>query len=111
LDRWENFDLPPNSIWNVNFPECEPKGLRMTTQGRRRYFDLMEQRLDPRGKPYFWIGGDGGPEYQAGEGTDVEAVQDGYVSLTPLRMDLSCAESISKRREFDAVFGCLGARD
>jgi 5'-nucleotidase len=108
LDRWEMFDLPSNSIWNVNFPECEPKGFRMTAQSRRRYFDLMERRVDPRGKPYFWVGGDGGPEYEAGEGTDAEAVLDGFVSLTPVHMDLTCRGSIARRPEFDEIFGGRG---
>jgi len=105
LDRWERFGLPPNSVWNVNFPECEPKGFRMTAQGRRRYCDLMERRLDPRGRPYFWVGGDGGPEYERRDGTDADAVADGFVSLTPLRMDLTCQESVSRRSDFGAVFG------
>jgi 5'-nucleotidase len=105
LDRWESLDLPPNGIWNVNFPECEPRGFRTTSQGRRKYFDLMERRVDPRGKPYFWVGGDGGPEYEAAEGTDVEAVLGGFVSLTPLRMDLTCRKSMARRQEFDGAFG------
>jgi len=108
LDSWENIELPSNSIWNINLPECEPKGFRMTTQDQRKYYDLMEQRLDPRGKPYFWIGGEGGPEYAKGEGTDAEAVHDGFVSATPLHMDLSCRETISKSAEFYRVFGSAG---
>jgi len=108
LDNWEKIELPSNSIWNMNLPECEPKGFRMTTQDRRNYYDLMEQRIDPRGKPYFWIGGDNGPDYAKGAGSDTEAVYDGFVSLTPLRMDLTCLETISKRSEFDSIFKKAG---
>jgi 5'-nucleotidase len=68
----------------------------------------MEQRLDPRGKPYYWIGGDNGPEYKKGEGTDTEAVYDGFVSLTPLHMDMGCRETLSRRSEFDKIFGRAG---
>jgi len=105
LDNWENFPLPPNSIWNINFPECEPKGIQMTAQGRRKYFDLMEQRVDPRGKPYFWVGGDRGPEYETDEGTDAAAVMDGFVSVTPIQMNLTCKESLARHQDFNAVFG------
>ncbi|MDR0499558.1 MAG: 5'/3'-nucleotidase SurE [Holophagales bacterium] len=108
LDNWEKMELPSNSIWNINLPECEPKGFRMTTQDRRNYYDLMEQRLDPRGKPYFWIGGEGGPEYAKGKGTDTEAVYDGFVSLTPLNTDLSCRETLARRSEFDKIFEKAG---
>jgi 5'-nucleotidase len=108
LELWEKMELPPNSIWNVNLPECGAKGFRMTTQDRRNYYDLMEQRIDPRGKPYFWIGGENGPEYAKGKGTDTEAVYDGFVSLTPLHMDLSCSETISRRSEFDDIFQNAG---
>ena len=104
LDGWERVKLPVNSIWNVNLPECEPKGFRITTQGRRKYYDLMERRTDPRGKPYFWIGGEDGPEYVDGEGSDSEAVHHGFVSLTPLHTDLTCQEVISKRSELDKIF-------
>jgi 5'-nucleotidase len=101
LDNWESIELPPNALWNVNFPENTPKGFKLTTQGRRKYFDMMEQRHDPRGRPYYWIGGDGRPEYEPGEGTDSDAVGKGYISLTPLQMDLTCREIVSKCKSVD----------
>jgi len=104
LDNWERFELPLDTICNVNFPMSEPKGFRMVAQGRRRYYDTMERRLDPRGKPYFWIGGDGGPEYIEDEDTDAKTVQDGYVSVTPVQMDLTCHEAMSRHIEFDKIF-------
>jgi 5'-nucleotidase len=104
LSNWEKIELPPSTIWNVNLPVGEPKGFRITSQGQRKYYDLMEQRHDPRGNPYFWIGGDRGPDYTLDAGTDTEAVHDGFVSLTPIQMNLSCWETISKRQEIEGVF-------
>ena len=62
--------------------------MRVTRQGLRVYRDRLDERVDPRGQPYYWIGG----EYPTGvpdEGTDFGALQDGYVSITPLRLDLT----------------------
>jgi 5'-nucleotidase len=64
----------------------------------------MEQRTDPRGKPYFWIGGEGRPEYATCEGTDAKAVQDGYASATPLNMDLTCRAAMADGSLFDNAF-------
>jgi 5'-nucleotidase len=104
FDGWEKIELPAGSIWNVNLPEGEPKGFKLTTQGQRTYWDLMEQRHDPSGKPYFWISGEGGPQYKFLKGSDAEATHEGFVSLTPLQMDMSCRATISNCPEFDEVF-------
>ncbi len=104
LQRWEAMDLPENRIWNVNFPKGEPRGFRLTGQDTRDYHDLVERRLDPRGKPYYWIGGDAGPTYARAAGSDAEAVFDGFTSVTPLRLDLGCPESLARQGDFDAAF-------
>jgi 5'-nucleotidase len=104
LGRWEALDLPASRIWNVNLPEGEPKGCRLTSQDSRAYHDLVERRLDPRSKPYFWIGGDAGPTYAKAPGSDAEAVFQGFASVTPLRLDLGCPETLARQTEFDAVF-------
>lgn len=83
--------LPPGVLLNVNvpyLPESNLKGMMITRQGLRVYRDRLERRLDPRGRPYYWIGGDaptGIPE----EGTDYGALKAGYVSITPLQLDLT----------------------
>jgi 5'-nucleotidase len=105
LERWEAMDLPANRIWNVNFPKGEPKGFRLTGQDTRDYHDLVERRTDPRSTPYFWIGGDAGPTYAKAPGSDAEAVFDGFVSVTPLRLDLGCPETLARQTDFDAAFG------
>ncbi len=83
--------LPPNTLLNVNvpfLPDEQIKGVRVTRQGLRVYHDRLEKRIDPRGNPYYWISGDaptGIPE----DGTDVGAIDSGYVSITPLQLDLT----------------------
>jgi len=83
--------LPEGVVLNVNVPylkETEPKGYMITRQGLRVYRDALDQRLDPRGKPYYWIGGQA-PTGVAEEGTDFGALAEGYVSITPLQLDLT----------------------
>ena len=60
----------------------------MTRLGRRIYHDQLVKRLDPRGRPYYWIGGDI-PQSHLEEGTDAHAVANGYISITPIHMDLT----------------------
>jgi len=104
LERWEGMDLPGNRIWNVNLPKGEPQGFRLTNQDNRTYHDLVERRVDPRKEPYFWIGGDLGPTYAQAPGSDAEAALGGWVSLTPLRMDLACPEVLARRQAFETTF-------
>ena len=104
LERWEAMELPPNRIWNVNIPQGEPKGFRITGQDSRTYHDRVEQRLDPRKSPYYWIGGDLGPTYAQAPGSDAEAALAGWVSLSPLRLDLACPEVMARREAFEATF-------
>lgn len=104
LERWERLELPPNRIWNVNFPEGVPRGFRLAGQDSRQYHDVVEKRADPRGLPYFWIGGVSGPTYAKAQGSDAEAVFEGFASVTPLRLDLGCPETLERRAFFDAAF-------
>ena len=83
--------LPEGVVLNVNvpyLPETELKGYMITRQGLRVYRDALDQRLDPRGRPYYWIGGEA-PTGVDEEGTDVGALLQGYVSITPLQLDLT----------------------
>jgi 5'-nucleotidase len=83
--------LPEGVLLNVNVP-CLPndqiKGIKITRQGLRVYHDALDARKDPRGRPYYWIGGDF-PTGVAEDGTDVGALAEGYVSVTPLQLDLT----------------------
>jgi 5'-nucleotidase len=83
--------LPPGVLLNVNVPPLradELHGALLTRMGLRIYRDELVRRLDPRGRPYYWIGG---PEPSGVEeqGTDIWAVANGYISVTPLQLDLT----------------------
>jgi len=104
LERWEALPMTGNRVWNVNFPQGEALGFRVTGQDNRTYHDLVEERQDPRKLPYYWIGGDLGPTYARSAGSDAEAALAGYVSLTPLRLDMACPEVMARRAAFDAAF-------
>ncbi len=80
--------LPRGTVLNMNVPPGEIRGVRVTRQGMRVYRDELVERLDPRGKPYYWIGGEM-PTGVAEAGTDFWALENGFVSLTPLHLDLT----------------------
>jgi 5'-nucleotidase len=80
--------LPDHTLLNVNVPHTVPQGARMTRQGVRRYPGKLEKRTDPMGRKYYWLGGDDPVDLQE-EGTDVKAIADGFISVTPVQMDLT----------------------
>lgn len=83
--------MPDDVVLNVNIPylkESELAGYMITRQGLRVYRDELDSRIDPRGRPYFWIGGEA-PTGVFEDGTDFGALEDGYVSITPLQLDLT----------------------
>ena len=75
------------ALLNVNFPAVDPLGTRATRLGLRLYSDEVEVRDDPRGRHYLWIGGPGGVEHEQLQGADTEAIDDGYISVTPLSIE------------------------
>ncbi len=80
--------LPREVLLNVNVPAGEIKGVQFTRLGQRVYNDKLDARIDPRGRPYYWIGGDF-PTGVPDDGTDVGALHHGYISVTPLQMDMT----------------------
>jgi 5'-nucleotidase len=84
--------LAKDVLLNVNIPnlpEEEIKGVMVTRLGRRMYKDELHVGSDPRGNRYYWIGGAEPPVDKLEEGTDVWAIADGYVSITPIHLDLT----------------------
>ncbi len=84
-------DFPSDTLLSVNLPNVAPdevKGVRVTKLGRRRYQDSLTRALDPSGKEYFWIGG-GTTNWTGPDDSDFRAVKDGYISVTPLHLDLT----------------------
>jgi 5'-nucleotidase len=84
--------VPKDTVINVNFPACLPdevKGIVVTRQGKRNLgFLRVDERRDGRGNPYYWIGFEKiVAEQKPGEGTDLEALANDFVSVTPLRLD------------------------
>jgi len=85
------YPLRKGTLMNINLPEGpfeDFKGVRVTRLGTRVYQNVITDKVDPHGKPYLWIGGQG-PTWQRDQGTDVHAVEAGFVSLTPLMTDLT----------------------
>ena len=95
--------LPPHTLLNVNvpgLPENEIKGVRITRQGLSVYLDELDERVDPRGVPYYWIGGEA-PTGEPEEGTDFAALAGGCVSITPLQLDLTAHDRIESLRNWN----------
>jgi 5'-nucleotidase len=90
--------LPEGVLLNVNvpcLPEEQIKGIQITRQGLRVYHDALDARKDPRGRPYYWIGGEF-PTGVAEDGTDFGALAEGFVSITPLHLDLTAYKAMDK---------------
>jgi 5'-nucleotidase len=88
----------PAPIWNINLPyspERDYDGVRFTRQGTRYYHDRLEKRFDPRGVPYYWIGGDP-PSGLVEEGTDYGVIKSNFVSVTPLAMEMTDRPRLEK---------------
>ncbi len=80
-------EQPPGLLLNVNFPAAAPQGFRWTRLGKRRYRQTVVEKLDPKGHKYYWIAGT--PVWEHESGTDHAALVEGYVSVTPLHLDLT----------------------
>ncbi len=80
--------LPREVLLNVNVPAGQIKGVQLTRLGQRVYNDELVARTDPRGRPYYWIGGSV-PTGVPDDGTDVGALHHGYISVTPIQMDMT----------------------
>jgi 5'-nucleotidase len=87
-----NLPLAKRTVININFPARAPddvQGVRIVRQGFHDYArGTLVEGTDPRGRPYYWFGLDD-IEHTLDHGTDLEAVNDGYISVTPLHLDLT----------------------
>lgn len=84
-------ELPPDTLLNVNVPNLPVsylKGIEITRQGKRRYSGKIDKRIDPMGRAYYWLGGEAAID-EMEEGTDVKAIADDKVSVTPVHLDLT----------------------
>jgi len=80
--------LPREVLLNVNVPDPPVRGVQVTRMGTRVYRDELVVRRDPRGRPYYWIGGDH-PSGVPDDGTDIWATDNHFISVTPIQLDLT----------------------
>lgn len=130
LDRVAHTPLPKLTLLNVNIPAVpdeEIAGVAMTRQGVRRYFDMFEKRIDPRGKTYYWLSGEvledvsqeeleeagmsglkatgGDAEWFRKAPTDVQAIRQNYITITPLQYNLTCALGLESLQKWQMQVG------
>jgi len=102
--------LPPDTLLNINVPNrpaAELRGIRYTRQGRRLYKNAIQETFDPWGRRHYWIGG-GTPRWSEQPETDVQAVLAGYVSVTPLHLDMTNHQALASLRNGRAGGGGIG---
>ncbi len=95
--------FPADTLFNINLPPITPgdaKGIRITSLGRRRYSDSLTRAKDPSGREYYWIGG-GEMTWTGDSHSDFQAVEEGYVSVTPLHLDLTNYKLLEEIRGWD----------
>ena len=90
---------PPGIVFNVNVPAGPDRQYQVTRLGKRRYSDDVQERKDPRGRSYFWIGGgEAGMDELAG--SDCDAVSAGITSVTPLILDLTASHLVGEKGDW-----------
>jgi 5'-nucleotidase len=98
VDRLQGNPLPADTILNINVPDIpweEIRGFEVTRLGHRHRAEPTVREIDPRGRPMYWIG-PAGAEQDAGPGTDFDAVRRGYVSVTPIHVDLTRFQALEQ---------------
>jgi 5'/3'-nucleotidase len=86
--------LAPRTFLNVNVPSGKPKGVRATFQAKLNHVTVVDVRIDPRDKPYYWIE-EGEDSWEPHDQSDYQAVKDGFVSVTPLQPDLTAYDEMA----------------
>lgn len=91
----DKLDLLNDCILNVNIPSGEIKGSKITRLGERKYDNVLEERFSPYGKRYFWIGGKI-KELKQETDSDIIAIEEGYITITPINIDMTNNEKIDR---------------
>lgn len=86
--------LPPRTFLNINVPQGALRGVRVTVQAKRNHITKVDRRTDPRERPYFWIE-EAQDDWEPHDRSDRQAIQDGYVSVTPLQPDLTDHDALA----------------
>lgn len=101
IRRLLDIGWPENRLININFPDCPPQavqGVRFCPQGKRKIGVALDARLDPKGRPYYWIGGER-EETDEKPGVDVSSLHEGFITVTPLCLDLTDYKALGRLRE------------
>jgi len=91
--------LPAKTLLNVNVPARAPRGVRVSRLGHRVYTEKIVEQQDPRGRSHYWIGA-GEPRWETLEGTDMAAVHDGFVAVTPVHLDLTNHRALTQMTDW-----------
>jgi 5'-nucleotidase len=94
--------FPPQTLLNINLPPLrgdDIRGVRLTRLGRRVYSDSLKPMQDPWGRQIYWIGG-GSIAWSGEETSDFRAIQEGYISVTPLHLDLTHHAMLASSEEW-----------
>jgi len=98
-----NNGLPPGVLLNVNIPpvsEDKIKGIKVTKQGKSRWNDYFERRVDPQQREYYWLTGTMN-SFEDDEDSDIRAIQENYVSVTPIQFDLTAYDFLEKLKQWE----------
>jgi len=98
--------LPDQVLLNVNVPRGEIKGIRLTRLGHRVYREKVIREVDPRGRPYYWIGA-GPPEWAEDASADIAAMHEGWASVTPLHLDLTHHGALGRMTEWEGALNAV----
>ncbi len=94
--------LPEGTLLNINIPPGQIRGVRVTRQGLKNARPVISEHIDPRGKAYYWIGEEI-LSWNAPEGTDYTAVEQGFVSITPMRSDMTDHRALTALEKWNSM--------
>lgn len=98
-------ELPGRTLLNINMPPRQPRGIRVTRLGHRRYVNIFDKRTDPRGRVYFWMAGEPFDLDEDDPDTDVWAIKEGFISITPVHFDLTDYKVMDQLKEMIKKMG------
>ena len=98
--------LPVRTFLNVNVPQPPMHGVRVTVQARRNHITKVDQRLDPRQRPYYWIE-EAQDDWEPDARSDHQAIKDGFASVTPLQPDLTDHQALGLLEELTRGVGAV----
>jgi 5'-nucleotidase len=96
--------MPKFTLLNINTPQGPTRGFKVTVQAKRNHITVVDERIDPRHQPYYWIE-EGQNDWEPHDRSDYQAVRDGYVSVTPLQPDMTAYDALKYVEELPLVAG------